>query len=127
MSIMIHIKVCEFFQLLTLLTRGMVGPEASCAFQGSPLGPKVWPLDHCKCVRPDWEPSLQVEPTRGPSPREAPAHEAHVSAGAKKLLAGARWINLKTHKPTRSPSPREAPAHEANVSAGTKKLLAGSI
>ena len=63
MSIMIHIKVCEFFQLLTLLTRGMVGPEASCAFQGSPLGPKVWPLDHCKCVRPDWEPSVQVEHT----------------------------------------------------------------
>ena len=52
-----------FFQLLTLLTRGLVGPEASCAFQGSPLGPKVWLLDHCKCVRPDWEPSVQVELT----------------------------------------------------------------
>ena len=63
MSIMIHIKVCEFFQLLTLLTRGLVGPEASCAFQGSPLGPKVWPLDHCKCVCPDWEPSAHVEHT----------------------------------------------------------------
>ena len=37
---MIHIKVCEFFQLLTLLTRGLVGPEASCAFQGSTPGPQ---------------------------------------------------------------------------------------
>ena len=34
------------------------------AFQGSPpLGLKVWPLDHCKCVCPDWEPSVHVEHT----------------------------------------------------------------
>ena len=32
-------------------------------FKGPPLGLKVWPLDYCKCVCPDWEPSVHVEHT----------------------------------------------------------------